>query len=374
MSSWRPFSKKRASQARDRTLTDALLLAVAMIVVGTVGYALIEGWTLGEALYATVITITTVGYGDMVPTTAGGRLFAVVFTLLAIGAVGYSLTAVAAGIIETNQSRRAEAMHKRQMKRITELDNHIIICGGGYIGKRIAHELTREKEPFIIVEPDEALMRWTLLYLDEDYRRSRYRESYDLTYQMEETGHEEMEIAPLADALNIPYILDSPTSNAVLVRAGIGRAKGVFAVMSDDRDNLLVVLSARGLARELHNEGLRIIARTVEEENLPKLKMAGSSRVFSSNLVEAVQLTAHMLHPHTGTFWRMTMDETNPLHYTEVFVEEHPHLAGKTCAEIKVSDRYLVMSIFRAGQYLNLPDPDETCQPGDVLVVVTEEA
>ena len=35
----------------------------------------------------------------------------------------------------------------------------------------------------------------------------------------------------------------------VLVRAGIERAKGLFAVMGDDRDNLLVVLSARGLAR-----------------------------------------------------------------------------------------------------------------------------
>lgn len=373
MSFWRPFSKRRKARLRDSTLIDALLLAVIMIVIGTVGYALIEGWTLVEALYATIITITTVGYGDMVPTTVGGRIFAIVFTLVAIGAVGYSLSGLAAGIIERSQGRRAEAIRKRQMKRITELDNHIIICGGGYVGKRIAHELTRENEPFIVIEPDEALMRWTLLYLDEEYRRSRYRESYDLTFQMEDTGHEEMEIAPLADALGIPYILDSPTSNTVLVRAGIERARGLFAVMSDDRDNLLVVLSARGLARELDNEDLRIIARTVDEENFPKLKMAGSSRVFSANLVEAVQLTAHMLHPHTGAFWRMTMDETNPLRYTEIFVDDHPHLAGKTCAEIKMSDQYLVMSIFREGQYINLPDPDHVCQPGDVLVVVTED-
>lgn len=373
MTFWRPFSKKRTSRTRDTTLIDAVVLALVMIIIGTLGYALIEGWSLIEALYATVITITTVGYGDMVPLTQGGRLFAIFFTLLAIGTAGYALTVLAAGIIETNQSRREEGLRKRQMKRITDLRNHIIICGGGYVGKRIAHELVTAGEPFIVVEPDEALMRWTLLYLDEDYRRSRYRAAYDLTYQMEDTGHEEMEIAPLADALDIPYILDSPTSNAVLVRAGIERAKGLFAVMSDDRDNLLVVLSARGLARELHNKELRIIARTVEEENFPKLKMAGATRVFSANLVEAVQLTAHMLHPHTGTFWRMTMDENNPLHYTEVVVDDYPHLAGKTCAEIKLSAHYLVMSIFREGQYLNLPDPDQVCQRGDVLVVVTEE-
>jgi voltage-gated potassium channel len=373
MSFWRNFRKKRAPRMRDSSLIDALLLAVIMIVIGTVGYALIEGWSLVEALYATIITITTVGYGDMVPTTAGGRLFAIIFTLIAIGAVGYSLSGLAAGIIERSQGRRAEAIRKRQMKRITDLDNHIIICGGGYVGKRIAHELVSAGESFIVIEPDEALMRWTLLYLDEEYRRSRYRETFDLTFQMEDTGHEEMEIASLAETLDIPYIMDSPTSNAVLVRAGIERARGLFAVMSDDRDNLLVVLSARGLARELDNENLRIIARTVEEENFPKLKMAGSSRVFSANLVEAVQLTAHMLHPHTGAFWRMTMDETVPLRYTEVIVDDHPHLAGKTCAEIKINDHYLVMSIFRKGQYINLPDPDDICQPGDVLIVVTEE-
>jgi len=354
-------------------LQDAILLVVVIIIVGTAGYTLVEGWSITDALYATIITITTVGYGDMAPITPGGRLFAVVFTLLAIGAVGYTLTSLAAGIIEKKQSRRKASLRKRQMKRITDLDQHIIVCGGGYVGKRIAHELTKEGEAFIIIEPNEDLMRWTLLYLDEEYREHRYRESDDITYQMEDAGHEEMEIANVADELDIAYVLDTPTSNAVLVRAGIERAKGLFAVMSDDRDNLLVVLSARGLAREMNNVGLRIIARVTEEENSPKLKMAGSDRVFSPNFVEAIQLTAHMLHPHTGAFWRMAMDENNPLRYTEVYVDDIPGLAGKTCAQIKLSENYLVMSIFRDNRYINLPEPDQRCQAGDVLIVLTEQ-
>jgi voltage-gated potassium channel len=256
---------------------------------------------------------------------------------------------------------------------LADLNNHIIVCGGGYVGKRITHELTKEGEPFAVVEPQEDLMRWTLLYLDEDYRRHRYRESADFTYQMEDSGHEEMEIASLADALGIAYILDTPTNNAILVRAGIERARGVFAVMSDDRDNLLTVLSARALAREMNNPDLRIIARTVEEENTQKLKMAGADRVFSPNFVEATQLTTHMLHPHTGAFWRMTMDETVPLRYAEVYVDADSKLAGMACAQIKKSEAYLVMSIFRDNQYLNLPDPDVICQAGDVLVVLTEQ-
>ena len=373
MSLLRRLTRNRIRHSLDSTLQDAILLVVVIIIVGTVGYALIEGWSVIDALYATIITVTTVGYGDLAPTTPGGRLFAMIFTLLAIGAVGYTLTSLAAGIIEKKEDRRKESLRKRQMKRITDLEQHIIVCGGGYVGKRIAHELTKEGEDLIIVEPDEELMRWSLLYLDAEYRKLRFRESYDITYQMENAGHEEMEIAHLADELEIAYVLDTPTSNAVLIRAGIERAKGLFAVMGDDRDNLLVVLSARELARQLDNVGLRIIARTTEEENAPKLKMAGSDRVFSPNFVEAVQLTAHMLHPHTGAFWRMAMDENNPLRYTEVYVDDIPGLAGKTCAQIKQSEHYLVMSIFRDNRYLNLPDLDHRCLAGDVLVVVTKQ-
>jgi Trk K+ transport system NAD-binding subunit len=122
----------------------------------------------------------------------------------------------------------------------------------------------------------------------------------------------------------------------------------------------------------MNNVDLRIIARATDEENTPKLKMAGSDRVFSPNFVEAVQLAAHMLHPHTGAFWRMAMDENNPLRYTEVHVDDITGLAGKTCAQIKQSEHHLVMSIFRDNRYMNLPDPDQRCQAGDVLVVLTE--
>jgi hypothetical protein len=177
-----------------------MLLVAFIIIVGTVGYALVEGWSVTDALYATIITITTVGYGDMAPTTLGGKIFAIVFTLVAIGAVGYTLSSLAAGLIEKKQNLRKESLRNRQMKRITDLEQHIIICGGGYVGKRIAHELTTEGQDFVVIEEDERIMRWTLLYLDEDYRKHRYRESYDITFLMDDTGHEELDIAHLAHA------------------------------------------------------------------------------------------------------------------------------------------------------------------------------
>ncbi len=56
--------------------------SLALALVGMVVYALLEGWSLLDSLYATVITITTVGYGDFAPRSPEGRLFAIVFTLI----------------------------------------------------------------------------------------------------------------------------------------------------------------------------------------------------------------------------------------------------------------------------------------------------
>ncbi len=374
MSFWSRLVNFWRRSGTDSTLRDAGALVVLIVVIGTFGFALIEGWSISDSLYATIITITTVGYGDLVPISSAGRWFATIFTLAAIGAAGYTLTSLAAGLIEKQQVRRQQILRKKQMNRIAALEKHVIICGAGYVGKRIAHQFRREGVPFVVVESAEDLIRWTLLYLDDEYRTHRYKEFFDITYEGDISEHEAKDIAQLGEELDVPYVLDTPTSNAVLVRAGISRAKGLIACMDDDRDNLLVVLSARELARELDNKELRIIARAKDEENSRKLQMAGANQVFSPNFVEAAQLAANMLHPHTGAIWRMSMSEKEPLRFTEVYVDQEPGLAGKSCAEIKIDSGHLVISIYRDNQYLNLPDPGERCQPGDVLIILTEQA
>ena len=63
---WRdpPMSPRRSPFSfawTQRPMLAALLLTL-IVVAGTLGYVLIEGWTPWESLYMTVITITTVGY------------------------------------------------------------------------------------------------------------------------------------------------------------------------------------------------------------------------------------------------------------------------------------------------------------------------
>lgn len=49
-------------------LLQIVILFLLVVLAGTLGYALLERWSLLDSLYATIITVTTVGYGDLVQT------------------------------------------------------------------------------------------------------------------------------------------------------------------------------------------------------------------------------------------------------------------------------------------------------------------
>jgi hypothetical protein len=59
--------------------------ALTALVVGTVVYSVLEGWSLLDSLYFSVVTLATVGFGDLHPTTDLARLFTIVYIFTSIG-------------------------------------------------------------------------------------------------------------------------------------------------------------------------------------------------------------------------------------------------------------------------------------------------
>lgn len=110
----------------------SLVPIVVLIGVGTVSYATLEGWSLSNALYATIITITTVGYGDFSPQTFGGRLFAIIFTLSAIGLASFAISNLAAVVIGWEQDRVRRHFQEQRMEKNSEF-------------KRPCHRLRRQR-------------------------------------------------------------------------------------------------------------------------------------------------------------------------------------------------------------------------------------
>jgi hypothetical protein len=53
-----------------------------LLVIGTVFYSVVEGWSPLDSLYFSMITLTTVGYGDLTPSTPASRSFTVLYILV----------------------------------------------------------------------------------------------------------------------------------------------------------------------------------------------------------------------------------------------------------------------------------------------------
>jgi voltage-gated potassium channel len=62
-----------------------LIIFVALIVAGTIGFMAIEDKPLIDAAYYVIVTVATVGYGDIHPVTPAGKLFAIVLIITGVG-------------------------------------------------------------------------------------------------------------------------------------------------------------------------------------------------------------------------------------------------------------------------------------------------
>ena len=82
-----------------------------------------------------------------------------------------------------------------------------------------------------------------------------------------------------------------------MAMAGVGRANGVVAALTDDRDNLFVVLSAR-----VHNPKARIVAKVIDGENESKMLRAGADQTVSPHRIGGLRMASELVRPKVTEF------------------------------------------------------------------------
>jgi voltage-gated potassium channel len=126
-------------------------LVALTILYGTLGYLLLEGWSLTDALYMTVTTLATVGYGEVRPLDPSGKVFTISLIVLGVVALAASIDAVAGALVSGELQK---AIRRRRMrKRLDHLQDHYVVCAYGRVGRAAVAELRTEGVPVLVVEP-----------------------------------------------------------------------------------------------------------------------------------------------------------------------------------------------------------------------------
>jgi voltage-gated potassium channel len=277
-----------------------ILIIVAVILVGTIGYKFIGGpeVSLLDALYMTAITITTVGYQDVVGTgdTATGKVFSIIYLFLSVGTIFYLFTSLAAYMVEGDVRK---AFRRRSMeKRIEKVKDHYIVCGIGMVGLYIVHELYQTERPQVVIDADA----------------------------------EKFELLKVRN-MDVPFLLGDATENELLERAMIRTAKGLFATTNSDNDNIVIALTAKQL-----NPALRVVCRCNDTKNADKIKRAGADTVVALNYIGGIRMAAEMIRPHATDFLEsMLRDKEHPLRVEEVRVPAGSPFLGKKIEDLELA-------------------------------------
>ena len=304
------------------------------LLVGTVGFALIEGYSWFDGFYMTLTTITTVGYQEMRPLSHAGRVFNSFLILFGVTAMFLAVGAMTQTIIEIELQDRYGKRRKKRM--IENLHDHFIVCGFGRVGRNACSEFQRAHAPFLVIDRNEQRVQ-------------------------------------KAAAAGMLAIVADATQDDSLRQAGVLRAGGLIAALPSDAENLFIILSAKTL-----NPTLTIVTRVSEEEAGEKLRRAGADTVLTPYTMAGRQLADALLRPHVVEFLDFTRSNIgSKITMEQVCVASKGAPTSQSLgmlSELRKSGVIVLAIRTKGGETIFNPPAEVEISAGDFLIVMGERS
>ena len=295
-------------------------------------YIHIEGWGFLDSFYQVVITLSTVGFTEVHELSETGRLLTSSLILLGVGTFAYLIGTFTQFLVE---GKIQDIWGKRKMQKIIDtLEDHFIVCGYGRIGSVVVREILNDGLPVVVVE-----------------NNPQYVE--------------------LLKNRQILVVEGDATEDEILFAAGLKRAKGLIASLTQVAENVYVTLTARQ-----SNPDIYIVARADREGSVQKLMMAGANKALTPHMIGGMRMAQMVLRPTVTDFLELA-HHGEDLQMEEIQIQEGSELIGKDLVTSQIRPRFNLIIIAigkKSGTMTFNPGPMEMLEQGDVLVAVGKHA
>lgn len=229
------------------------------------------------------------------------------------------------GVALTNKQERGQ---KWQIAMASTYHNHILICGIGKVGYRVALELLKLEQDLVAIE-----------------------------------ANPEGRFVEKIKALGIPVIIADARRSENLVKAGVEHASAIIPCTDNELANLDIALDAREL-----NPAIKIVMRMFDPDLARRIEKGfGIHTAFSvSALAAPVFAAASMRVNVKSSFY--AGDEL--MNISELEIRETGRLAGLTVGELEEQVDCSVMSVTKGGKWSLHPESSVELSPGCRLLIM----
>ncbi|WP_193113113.1 potassium channel family protein [Sulfurimonas marina] len=305
-----------------------LILTVVVMLIGTIGYVLIDDFPIIDAIYQTAVTFTTVGFGEIRPISDAGRIFTINLII-----AGFAVFSSAIGILvsELNKGHIVAILKERRMLyKIARLKKHFVVCYHNDYTIEVTKQLRKNHIPFVVIDPRPEIHEWALEY-------------------------------------KYPHFLQAePHAELSMLKAHLASAKGMITLSDSIADNIALIASVRLFEKEhFLPRPYYVISAAESMSDVEKLKKLGSDTVVSPTKLTAQRVSAMAARPDMENLLEEFLYKTdNPIDMQEIEVPKYSWAVLKKLKEThirQIANTSVVGITKKDGKFVAMPK-------GDVLV------
>ncbi len=313
-----------------------LIAIVLMIMVGGLGYVIIDDFSLMDGIYQASITFTTVGFTEVGKISDAGRIFTI--TLILVGFIVFSFS-IGILIESLKKGDLVRIIKERKMLyKIARLKRHYVICYHNEFTIQLAKHFRESHVPFVIIDPDPKILE-------------------------------------LASQYHYPYVLnEDPHTELALLKSHFSSARGMITLSKNIADNIAQIASARLFEKELGRHPYFIMTNASTDSDVEKLKKLGADIVVSPTELVAQRMSMVSLRPDMqNIFEKILYRRDTPISLEQVEVPEYSWMRFKKLKEAHLRDitRVSIVGIRdNKGKFYPMPKGDMLIGTGYTLLII----